>query len=232
MAALANDFDGAFQTFAVSAAELFLIGRNATTGGVGTLLCVGHHFTSVGLYCQADSRMQNRLVRQAFDGLLRFEPMILAKFDFLVKLILDGEYRRTNELALAIASEGTTKPETGNLREHLRSSCASTRPGNMRSTTTCGRSILKARRLRSLDRRRRELGAPHLRFMSGRSRRSSADRAGHVGDPRQAHAGHLHGSRKPFGAPGRTITGASSGNSQRLRDIGATEVKFQQGLDP
>src|SRR5277367_3241938 len=45
-------------------------------------------------------------------------PKIASVLPEVRKLLLDGQYRKANELALATASEGPTKPETANLREH------------------------------------------------------------------------------------------------------------------
>ncbi len=45
-------------------------------------------------------------------------PKIASVLPEVRRLILAGEYRKANELALATASEGPSKPETGNLREH------------------------------------------------------------------------------------------------------------------
>src|SRR5271163_2677409 len=60
---------------------------------------------------------QERLVAPWKDVPLE-APKIASVLPQVRQLILNGEYRKANELALATASEGPTKPETANLAEH------------------------------------------------------------------------------------------------------------------
>jgi hypothetical protein len=160
-------------------------------------------------------------------------PKIASVLPEVRKLILDGQYRKANELALATASAGPSKPETGNLREH---------PAFTMRIGTPGQHALHDY-LRTID------------FESGEVKIRWADSAGtwvrrtFVSRPDNAvvqlltaptgaaiHAkleldtsAVLGGSHT---AQTRTIITPRAGMPQPLRDPGASEIEFQRSLDP
>jgi hypothetical protein len=160
-------------------------------------------------------------------------PKIASVLPEVRRLILDGQYRKANELALAKASEGPTKPETANLREH---------PAFTMRIDTAGQHAVHDY-LRSID------------FESGEVKVRWADSAGtwerraFVSRPDNvvvqlltAPAGAsinaklaldtsaVLGGNRP--AQSRTILTPRAGMPQPLSDPGATEIHLVQSLDP
>jgi alpha-L-fucosidase 2 len=159
-------------------------------------------------------------------------PQIAKVLPEVRKLILEGHYREANELALATASEGATKPETANLREH---------PAFTMRIETPGQHAVHDY-LRTID------------FESGEVKVRWADEAGvwerrlFVSRPDNAivqiltapAGAAIHASLaldtsavlgRPASAPARVITGARAGNPQQLTDPEATEVSFHESVD-
>jgi hypothetical protein len=161
-------------------------------------------------------------------------PKIASVLPEVRKLILDGQYRQADELALAKAAEGPSKPDTGNLREH---------PAfNMRIETPGQHAVHDY--LRTID---FESGEVKVRWVDDAGtweRRAFVSRLDNVvvqslTAPAAAaiHAKLTLDTSNILGGPPAArnaprVMGPRAGMPQPLRDPGATEVKFQQSLDP
>jgi alpha-L-fucosidase 2 len=161
-------------------------------------------------------------------------PKIASVLPEVRKLILEGQYRKADELALAKAAEGPSKPETGNLREH---------PAfNMRIDTPGQHAVHDY--LRTID---FESGEVKIRWADSAGtweRRTFVSRPDNVvvqilaapaGATIQAKltldtSNILGGPPAARNAP--RVMGQRAGMPQPLRDPGATEVQFKQTLDP
>jgi hypothetical protein len=159
-------------------------------------------------------------------------PKIAGVLPEVRKLILEGEYRKANELALATASEGPSKPETGNLREHA--------AFNMRIDTPGNHAVWDY--LRTIDFESGEVKVRWTDSAGSWERRTFVSRPDNaVVQLLTAPAGAsihakieldtsevLGGNRQ---GQARIILVPRAGMPQPLRDPGATEIHFQQTLD-
>ena len=160
-------------------------------------------------------------------------PKIASVLPQVRQLILNGEYRKANELALATASEGPTKPETANLSEH---------PAYDMRIETAGQHAVHDY-LRTIDfesgevkvrwaddagvwERRTFVSRPDNVVVqqltaptgAGIDAKLTLDTSGVLGGPRRAQPPRVFSPR--------------AGMPQPLKNPGATEMEFKQNLDP
>jgi len=160
-------------------------------------------------------------------------PRIASVLPEVRRLILDGQYREANELALATAAEGPSKAETGNLREH---------PAfNMRIGIPGQHAVHDY--LRTID---FESGEVKVRWTDGAGvwlRHTFVSRPDNVvvqlltapagawiNAKLSLDTSAVLGGNRPAGS--RNIIVPRAGAPQPLRDPGATEIHFEQNLDP
>jgi hypothetical protein len=160
-------------------------------------------------------------------------PKIASVLPEVRRLILAGEYRKANELAVSTAAEGPSKPETGNLREH---------PAFDMRIDTPGQHAVHDY-LRTID---FESGEVKVRWADSAGvweRRTFVSRPDNVvvqllTAPAGAsiHAKIELDTSEVLGGgghpQGRVIIVPRAGRPQPLRDPGATEIHFDQNLDP
>lgn len=160
-------------------------------------------------------------------------PKIASVLPEVRRLILDGQYRKANELALATAAEGPTKPETGNLRDH---------PAFDMRIDTPGQHAVHDY-LRSIDFESCEVKVQWADGAGTWIRRAFVSRPDNVvaqlltapqGEAINARltldTSDILGGGRPAGS--RVIIAGRAGMPQPLHDPGATGIHFEQHLDP